>query len=155
MVLIMALLLSVALVTLSRRAVIDTMIIRNRDNAARAEALARGGIRIATGVLMHDAFTTEELAKEFVELYKSKGVDSGWSIYQAITGSDLPLYVVAYPAKSEADYYANREKIREMLGEAGKKIGAKVGATIRRSEYKDGHIRRELSYPAPEPASTR
>jgi type II secretory pathway component PulK len=44
--------------------VIDSMIIRNRDNAARAESLARGGIRIATGVLMHDAFATQDLANE-------------------------------------------------------------------------------------------
>lgn len=52
LVLILALLLSAALVTFVRRAVIDTSIIQNRDAVAQAEALARGGVRLATAVLV-------------------------------------------------------------------------------------------------------
>jgi type II secretory pathway component PulK len=54
LVLILGLLLSTAIITFARRAVIDTMIVRNRDNAASAEALARGGLRLATAVLVAD-----------------------------------------------------------------------------------------------------
>ena len=43
MVLILALVLSAAVLTFTRRAVIDRMIVRNRENLASAEALARGG----------------------------------------------------------------------------------------------------------------
>lgn len=92
----------------------------------------------------------EAIAKEFVELYQRRGIDSGWTIYQAITGSDLPVYVVAHPARSAADYYSNRERIAELLGEEAEKIGKKVGATIRKREYKEGMPRPDLSYPEPE-----
>ena len=54
LVLILALLLSASIITFSRRALIDTMIVRNRDDAATAEALARGGLRIASAVLIAD-----------------------------------------------------------------------------------------------------
>jgi hypothetical protein len=92
----------------------------------------------------------EALAKEFAELYKSKGIDTGWSIYESVTGSDLPVIVVAQGAKSAADFYSNRERLRELLGEDAKKIGMKVGATVRRMEDKEGIPRPDLSYPAPD-----
>jgi hypothetical protein len=92
----------------------------------------------------------EAIAKEFVDLYQAKGIDTGWSFYKILSGSDLPLFVVAQGAKSPADYYANREKIKEALGPEGREIGMKVGATIRRSEYKEGTIRPDLAYPQPD-----
>jgi hypothetical protein len=92
----------------------------------------------------------EAIAKEFAELYKSKGIDTGWSIYESVTGSDLPVIVVAQGAKSAADFHSNRERIAEMLGEEAKKIGMKVGATVRRMEFKEGMPRPDLSYPAPD-----
>ena len=90
----------------------------------------------------------EALAMEFKELYESQGIDWGWTIYQTITGSDLPLYVVVQGAKSADDYHANRARIKEVLGEEYKKLGKKVGAVVRRIEYKDGTVRPELSYPS-------
>jgi hypothetical protein len=93
----------------------------------------------------------EAIAREFADLYKSKGIDTGWSMYESITGSDLPVIVVAQGARSAADFYSNRERLRELLGEDAKKIGAKVGATVRRMEYKAGMPRPDLSYPAPDP----
>ena len=55
MVLILGLLLSTAVVSFSRRSVIDGMIARNRDRAAQAEALARGGLQVAIGLILEDA----------------------------------------------------------------------------------------------------
>lgn len=53
-VLVFALLLSASVATLTRRAVVDAMITSNRDRAAEAEALARGGLRLATALLLED-----------------------------------------------------------------------------------------------------
>lgn len=54
LVLIIALMLSAAILTFVRRSVIDGMVIRNRNRAAAAEALARGGIQIGMGVVFID-----------------------------------------------------------------------------------------------------
>jgi len=53
-VLFFALLLASTVATFARIALIDHMIVRNRDARARAEALARGGIRLATALLLED-----------------------------------------------------------------------------------------------------
>jgi len=51
MVLILALALTAAVTTFVSRAVIDSVIVRNRDNVAVAEALAKSGVHIARAVL--------------------------------------------------------------------------------------------------------
>jgi type II secretory pathway component PulK len=70
MVLILALLLSAAVVSFIRRAVIDTVITRNHDAAAQAEALARGGVRLATALVVQDRSQDPRLMslEEFEEL---------------------------------------------------------------------------------------
>ena len=52
LVLVMAMLLSVSVIAFARRATIDAQIAGNRDATARAEALARSGIQIATFVIL-------------------------------------------------------------------------------------------------------
>jgi general secretion pathway protein K len=54
LVLVLALMLSVSMIAFARRAVIDKMIVTNRDDAARAAALARGGVRLASALLLED-----------------------------------------------------------------------------------------------------
>lgn len=53
-VLFFALLLASGVATFLRRSTIDAMISRNRDAAARAEALARGGVRLGEALLLED-----------------------------------------------------------------------------------------------------
>ncbi len=53
-VLFFALLLTSSIATFTRRAIIDASVARNRDAAARAEALARSGIRLGKSVLVMD-----------------------------------------------------------------------------------------------------
>lgn len=53
-VLFFALLLTSSIATFLRRATVDSMIVRNRDQAAEAEALARGGVRLAVALLIED-----------------------------------------------------------------------------------------------------
>ena len=56
LVLIIALLLSAAILTFVQRSIVDGMIVRNRDKAAAAEALARGGAQIAFAIAVHDRY---------------------------------------------------------------------------------------------------
>ncbi|HJO23264.1 MAG: type II secretion system minor pseudopilin GspK [bacterium] len=53
-VLFFALLLTVSVATFLRRATVDSMVTRNREDAAQADALARGGVRLAHGLLVQD-----------------------------------------------------------------------------------------------------
>ena len=59
-VLVFALLLASTVATFLRRATVDNMVARNRDAAARAESIARGGIRLATVLLVEDALRDQE-----------------------------------------------------------------------------------------------
>ena len=59
-ILIFALLLTSSVATFLRRATIDSMIARNREFAARAEALARGGVRLGTLLLLDDLLRDRE-----------------------------------------------------------------------------------------------
>jgi general secretion pathway protein K len=63
-VLVFALLLTSTVATFLSRATLDSMIVRNRDARARADALARGGLRLAQGLILADltARTEENLA---------------------------------------------------------------------------------------------
>jgi len=53
-VLFFALLLSASITTFLKRATVDALLARNRDALARAEALARGGVRLAEALLLED-----------------------------------------------------------------------------------------------------
>ena len=57
MVLIVGLLLSASIFSFLRQSMIDSMLARNREHAAAAEDLARGGISIATAVIFQDRFS--------------------------------------------------------------------------------------------------
>jgi general secretion pathway protein K len=78
LVLILALLLSVSMVGFARRAVVDTMIVANRDASARAAALARGGVRLGMALLVED-----RLAKDL------NAVDPG-SVQREVTPGNTP-----------------------------------------------------------------
>ena len=59
LVLIIGMLLTAAIATFIRRAVVDKMVVDNRDAAAAAATLARGGVQLATAVLFHDQYEKE------------------------------------------------------------------------------------------------
>ncbi len=92
----------------------------------------------------------EELGKEYVELYKRNNIDQGWNVYESVTGTDLPVYVVAHPARSQGDFYRQHEELMEVLGPEAEEINQRLLSYIRRVEQKDGWMRPDLSYPTPE-----
>ncbi len=67
LVLMLMLFLSVTAVTFARRALIDTMIVRNRDKVAETEALARAGIEIAKAILTDQRWRKIEILRGSVE----------------------------------------------------------------------------------------
>ncbi len=89
----------------------------------------------------------EEVARQYAELYKANNVESGWSLYESVTGNDLPLFVVAHPARSQAEFYERRAALQVVFGEDSKKLGEKMMQAVRRVELKDGWVRGDLSYP--------
>jgi general secretion pathway protein K len=59
--------------TLLRRATVDGLIARNRDLAARCEALARGGVRLGIALLLQDRLDEEAQA------FRAETLQDGWS----------------------------------------------------------------------------
>jgi len=66
-VLFFALLLASTVATFAKIALIDHMIVKNRDARARAEALARGGIRLATALLLQDKLAEQGEGKTKID----------------------------------------------------------------------------------------
>jgi general secretion pathway protein K len=58
-VLFFSLLLTSSVATFTRRSIVDAMVARNRDASGRAEALARGGVRLAIAYLVQDKIEKE------------------------------------------------------------------------------------------------
>ncbi len=89
----------------------------------------------------------EAVAREYVELYKAHGIETGWRVYQHVVGPDLPMYLVVETAESEAAFYAETARITELLGEQGRKLQEKAMQLARRIEINDAVIRPDLSFP--------
>lgn len=68
--------------TFLRRATLDAAIVRNRDYSGRAEALARGGVRLAVVLLQQDLL--EEQAQ------RSPAIDSGFDLWARAGELDIP-----------------------------------------------------------------
>lgn len=86
LVLVFVLLLASSIATFLRRAVIDSTIVSNRDEIAQAEALARGGVRIATAVLIEDRIR-EELAGDENRLQ----VETRYDVWARLENAELPV----------------------------------------------------------------
>lgn len=79
-VLVFALLLTSTVATFLHRSTLDTMIVRNRDARARADALARGGLRLAQGLILADLTAQEE---------ESLAVNSSSSLWALVSGREI------------------------------------------------------------------
>ncbi len=91
----------------------------------------------------------EQVARDYVALFKSKNIGDSFSVYQVMSGNDLPLYVVGSPGKSPADFYSNDERINATLGADVRPLQARALSYTRKYEVKDGTARPDLSYPMP------
>ncbi|MEN8184603.1 MAG: type II secretion system minor pseudopilin GspK [Myxococcota bacterium] len=82
MVLFFALLLVSSLATFLHRATVDTMGVRSRDAAQRAEALARGGVRLAIALLLEDRVLEGQLG------FAAEGDQDVWA---QVSGEEMEL----------------------------------------------------------------
>ena len=80
-VLFFALLLTSSIATFTRRTLIDASVARNRDAAARAEALARSGIRLGKSVLIMDRIQEEAT---------QQAIDSQQDAWSQLAGIEIP-----------------------------------------------------------------
>jgi hypothetical protein len=87
----------------------------------------------------------EAVAREFVAMYKANNMDNGWRVYQAITGPELPLYIVANSGMDPADYYATGARNDATLGDADNALFEKAFKLTRRVETRDGMMRPDLA----------
>jgi hypothetical protein len=88
----------------------------------------------------------KEISKEWVALYQSKNIPTGYRIYTGGIGTETPLYIVVQWAKDAATFYAQAAKNNELLGDEGKALSEKTMAITRKFKHKDGWIRPDLSY---------
>src|SRR4051812_20796350 len=42
---------------------------------------------------------SEQVARDYAALFKAKNVGDGFTVYQAVSGNDMPLLIIAVPAK--------------------------------------------------------
>jgi len=89
---------------------------------------------------------SEQIAKDFVALFREKKIADRFQIYTAMSGTDLPLLVAVIPAKSPADFAAADEKNTAILGDALRALQGRAMAVSRRIERKDSWFRPDLSY---------
>lgn len=81
-VLIFLLLLVGSVATFGRRATLDRTIASNRDSVARAEALARGGVRLATALILEDRIRDEQ---------RQLDVETRWDVWARTRELSLPI----------------------------------------------------------------
>lgn len=92
------------------------------------------------------------IAKDFVALFKAKGIGEGYRTFTVVNGPEMPALIVEVPAKDGADYYARNAAAQATLGDAGRALFARAFAITRRLERKNAMLRPDLS-PATWPRS--
>ncbi|MEM7411917.1 MAG: type II secretion system minor pseudopilin GspK [Myxococcota bacterium] len=81
-VLFFALLLTSTVATFTRKALIDHMIVANRDARSEADALARGGVRMAMALLLEDRYRAEQ---------NGFAIDHGEELWARVSGQAFPV----------------------------------------------------------------
>ena len=89
----------------------------------------------------------EALAREIVDLFRKKGVTSGYRLLKVVMGPETPLLTVVIPARDPADFAAQDAAGRELLGAEGQALFQRAFALSRRFEQHEAWIRPDLSLP--------
>lgn len=99
---------------------------------------------------VHPAKTAEfeASAKAWANAYGSHGAERGFRIYQYVTGSDLPMYLLVENARDEAHHATLSAQIEKTLGADREALMRGTGATLRSVKEFGGWVRPEFSYPS-------
>ena len=93
----------------------------------------------------------DQISNDWKAALAAANINDGFTVYQAVVGGDLPLVVVVTTGKSPADLAAQTAKTMETLGDKAGALNAKTFGIVRKFETKIGHVRPDLSNPAPAP----
>ena len=97
------------------------------------------------GVQGRDA-EVEQLAKDFAALWAEHDLADPWLVGQAMTGDDLPLWLVISSAATQAEYEARSAATEAALGDALMAINARALKLNRKINEASAMHRPELSY---------
>lgn len=87
-----------------------------------------------------------DVMKQWVALYDSNKIPTGWNTFVGVMGVEAPLYLWAERAKSAAQYYADGDKATKTIGEAKvMELYKKTMDLCRKFESKTGWARPGLS----------
>lgn len=95
----------------------------------------------------------DQIAKDYVALYKKKNIADGYYLLRAIFGPEVPVYIVRTDAKDPADYWQKRMETEKLLGPEGQELAKRAMAITRRLEVHDAFRRPDLSLMPPAPAA--
>lgn len=84
--------------------------------------------------------------KEWKELYESKNIDTGYTIYTAGLGHYGPVVVVHTWGKSQAEYAKKAEENQAILEEAATELWGRSSSVIHKQEMKRGYYMQDVSY---------
>ena len=87
-----------------------------------------------------------EILKNFSALYRQHDIQDGRVVWSQVSGSEGPLFALYFPARDAADYYAQRQKNLEMMGDEYQALQRQLAALCRRIEQVNWTIRRDLGY---------
>ena len=91
----------------------------------------------------------EALAKDVAALYREKGIQDGYAIFQAVLGADLPYLVVSTPGKSVADIESRLGEVAAKLADAWGPIQQRINEVTRSYTSKYAWARPDLSLAPP------
>ncbi len=87
-----------------------------------------------------------ELFKQWAELYKSKGIASGFNTYVGDVGTDMPYLFYSISAKNEVDFWTQHYETMKTLGAEAGELWGKTEALLRGFDQVTGYYREDLSY---------
>ncbi len=89
----------------------------------------------------------DAIGKDFIALFRAKGVTDGYNIYRSMMSQEMPMVAVEQWGQDEADFYAQVAKNDALLGDAQKPLLARALAITRRFEVEKTWARPDLSLP--------
>lgn len=88
----------------------------------------------------------EQLAKDFSALWAEHDLDDPWMVAQAMTGEDLPVWLVISSAATQAEYEARQAATEATLGDALVAMNARALKLNRKINEASAMQRPDLSY---------
>jgi hypothetical protein len=87
----------------------------------------------------------EKISREWAQALTRIGFGDGFTVYQGLSGNDLPIFAVVIPGKSAADIAEHSAALDKALGAAAQDLQARTMAIVRHFDSQYGVLRPDLS----------